>query len=511
MTDELVSLDTGAGTRQPYEVLLEDRFDVDVAPGGVIGSRATSGSRRSGADREGTLSVDHGQLRLRWMAHAGWGRASLAYGPFVEVDGLVLLVRALNGLTTSQTDPRPEGGRAKVRRWIATFPRPALRPPRLADSMVIGWFAEAVPKRAPTPVAAVFHRAGEDASGELWFQVGARRLRLAGDLQNLPATYLIAVEDKVASLYAWSYPGAHGFAAPDDERPIAQLPLEDDLPRAAYAAVHQAVLGEVRYRVDTRVEAVRVLRPERGRLAALAHQLAGPGWWEPGSGPEVIADDFAGPAGDLRGSPTSAGGHRWERLLGEGVMERTGSGGARVRATVADPNPGRTVYGVPWDDPAGIEVATVVTPPGTGRGERHQGRSGLVVWQDPDNHLVINHFIDDGSVGVSISAFLRTRGEETMCEWDAVWTNVGSRVRWGEAFRLSVACDGRQFLCRVDGEPVLYRALTDYRSDAAPLDIRGAGLVANWEWGDDTGTRFGDFSVRPLRREATGDGHVPTR
>jgi hypothetical protein len=509
MTDSLArhppARRTADGT---FQVLLDDRFDEPLVPGAVVGSRATCGVLRRGVDREGVMAVDHGQLRIGWMAHGGWGRATLAYGPFERLDGIALIVSAMNGLTTSQTDPRPEGGRARLRRWAATFPRVSPRRPVLRDNMMIGWFEDPVPNRAPTPIAAVVHRAGDDATGELWFHVGPRRVLIAGDLQNLPATYAIDVRDGVASLFAWSYPGAHGFASPDDLQPLAQLPLAGPVPAAAHAAIHQAILGEVCYRVDTRVDHVSVVRNDDVE-ALVADARAGTPPWEPQPGPIEIFDDFTGPEGDLAGSGVGTNRPTWDRALGVGVIERTGAGRARVRGTIAAPNPGRTVYCVPWSDRTGVEVSAVVIPPGTRRGEGHQGRSGLVVWQDSDNHLVVNHFIDDGSVGVSISAFLRMGGEETMFEWDAVWSNVGHRVRWGVPFRLSLACDGSQFLCRVDDEPVLYRAVTDYRATAQPLLISGVGVVANWEWGDDTGTEFEQFAVRPIMRPVVGPQSAP--
>ena len=494
MTEDL-TLSNPKLDRVADDVLLIDRFEVAAPPGRVIGTRSTSGAQRLVTDRERSISIDNGQLRMGWLAHPGYGRSAISYGPFEMADGLVVVVRALNGLTTSQSDPRPEGRRAMLRRIAATFPRATLDQPRLRDSLTIGWFSKAISRRAPEPIAAMFHRAGEDATGELWFQAGETKTRIARDLQNLPGLYAIELRSTSALLFAWSYPGAHGFSDPGDREPLAELEVELRLPSAVFAAIHQPVLGEVRYRVDTRVTEVRVTRTPA--LAAVDDSDRNR-WWQPVSGRPTITDGFDGGPGDLDGTRTSDGTATWARVLGDGVLARDGAGEAAVRASVAAPNPGRTVYCVGWTDTTGVEVSATITPPGRARGHGEQGRSGLVVWQDRENHLVVNHFIDDGSVGVSISAFLRTGGQETMFEWDAVWSNVAHRVQWGQPFVLSVACDGQQFLCRVGGEPVLYRAFTDYRVDAKPMQIRGVGLVANWEWGDDTGTRFDNFSVRPL-------------
>ena len=67
-------------------------------------------------------------------------------------------------------------------------------------------------------------------------------------------------------------------------------------------------------------------------------------------------------------------------------------------------------------------------------------------------------------------------------------------------YRLRVCSDGARFVCWLDGEPVVARALADYRASAPPLRIEGVGLVANWEWGDDTGTRFSSFEARGRKR-----------
>ena len=48
----------------------------------------------------------------------------------------------------------------------------------------------------------------------------------------------------------------------------------------------------------------------------------------------------------------------------------------------------------------------------------------------------------------------------------------------------------------LNGEPVLYRALSDVYPECEPLRIRAVGIVANWEFGDDTGSRFDHFVAR---------------
>lgn len=491
----------GGGADAGPGVLVDDEFSDPVAPGHVIGSRATNGARRLGSDRHSTLSVDNGQLRVGWMEYPDWGDSAIAYGPFRAEEPLVLSVRVLNGLTTSQSDWRPEGRRALLQRLRATLPRGPVRRPEIRENMVVGWFRQERPKRGDEPVAAVFHRAGDAQIGELWFQAGANRVMLCDGLQNIPANLVVTLRDGMAVLNAWSYPAAHCYAEPGDLTPLAALSV-GPVPERLYAVVHQPILGEVFYRVDTRIDRVQVLAPGDA-LESTLERLSEHRWWDPRTGPVCFEDHFVGPARELD-HVVPEGSLRWERLLGEGVFELSGSGGARVRASRSRPNPGRTIYGVPWSDTRGANLSMEVTPPGTARGQGHRGRSGVAFWQDEDNHFIVNTWIDDAMVGVSLSAFLRLGGREKMFEWDAVWTNVGSRISHGVPFVLSVSCDGTQFLCRLDGEPVMYRAFSDYRAEYRGLRIGHVGMVANWEWGDDTGSRLGHFTARPLDGPGTG-------
>ena len=48
----------------------------------------------------------------------------------------------------------------------------------------------------------------------------------------------------------------------------------------------------------------------------------------------------------------------------------------------------------------------------------------------------------------------------------------------------------------LNDEPVLYRALTDVYPECQPLRIHAVGIAANWEFGDDTGSRFDHFVAR---------------
>lgn len=208
----------------------------------------------------------------------------------------------------------------------------------------------------------------------------------------------------------------------------------------------------------------------------------------------VIDDAFTGAPGDLHHRLTPAGTSRWERTLGRGFIEATGDGSARVRASRDRPNPVRTLYTLAWHTPGFADLAVQMTPPGTGRGEKHNGRCGLVLWQDPGTWMILNLWLADEYPGASLSSFFRVNGREDL--YDAVWTNIGTRAQWGRPFELRVAFDGDRFVARIDGEPVLARAVTDVYPWAKPMNIRRVGLAANWEWGHDTGTAFHRFTAR---------------
>ena len=217
--------------------------------------------------------------------------------------------------------------------------------------------------------------------------------------------------------------------------------------------------------------------------------------WEPKAGSALITEDFTGQPGELATTTTTTGGLTWNRRSGLGRFLREGLS-MRVDATIGRPCPGRTLYTLPWADPTFAELEIEAIPPGTARGQGAAGRGGLVFWQDPENYLVINLWIDDSEHhdGVAISCFLVARGREDM--FDAVWSNLGRRVLWGQPYRLRAAFDGQQWMAWLDDEPVMYREVTDIDPLARRLEIREVGIAANREWGDDTGTVFQSFCAR---------------
>ena len=211
----------------------------------------------------------------------------------------------------------------------------------------------------------------------------------------------------------------------------------------------------------------------------------------------LITESFEGEPRPLEGKVTTCGTATWARHFGAGRTEITGDNEARVVATPAAPNPGRTAFTVPWASPNFAELEMEMTIPGTGVGEWQKPRGGFIFEQDAGNFLIVSLWRGDEYPGASVSSFFNIGGFEDI--YDAVWSNIGKRAWYGDRVRLKVACDGAQYLVTLDGEPVLYRKLTDVYPDCPPLRISRVGIVANWEWGNDTGTRYRDFVARGLR------------
>src|SRR5690606_6866007 len=131
-----------------------------------------------------------------------------------------------------------------------------------------------------------------------------------------------------------------------------------------------------------------------GRAVPVPAELGLSGPWDWRGARVVVEDRFEGPRGELAGSGRP-GMPRWARSLGPGVVDLTRSGSARVRADRHSPNPGRTAYTVAWPGPDFADLEVELVPPGTARSQGEGSRGGLVFWQDEDNYLVLNVWVDD--------------------------------------------------------------------------------------------------------------------
>lgn len=207
----------------------------------------------------------------------------------------------------------------------------------------------------------------------------------------------------------------------------------------------------------------------------------------------LISDSFAGSIRDLSEHHTKEG-NQWQKNIGIGQIKLTGEGSLKVSASLSQPNPGRVAYTVAWSNPSFADVSVDILPPGTARHQGEKGRGGLIFWQDPDNYITVSQWLDDSYGGASISSFYHVDGFEEI--YDAVWTNVGGRIHWGRQMNYRIVFDGLNFMTYIDGEPVLYRSLTDVYPQISRLSIQRVGLVANWEWGNDTGSIFSRFVAK---------------
>jgi hypothetical protein len=204
----------------------------------------------------------------------------------------------------------------------------------------------------------------------------------------------------------------------------------------------------------------------------------------------IVSENFEGPARDIAGKATSIGSKVWKKQIGKGVIEALGDCSGRIRK----PSPGRTAYTIDWDHPEFADLEITITPPGTGRGQKEHGLSGFIFWQDEKNYFTINIWVADSHPGASISTFFHIDDFEDL--YDAIWSNVGARVLWGVPCRLRVVFDGMHYVAFVNGEPVLYRSLTDVYPHCPRQQVNRVGIISNWEWGKDTGSVFNNFVAR---------------
>ena len=258
---------------------LADDFLDDRPPGSVVGSLTISGAVRHGRDEEGIVAIDNGALRLRPLAQPGWGREGVAYGPFARTPGLAMAVRVLNGHNASQTYYAKAKLPERAREWLSEARRGRFRRPHHYENLAVGWFGSPAPSDPPSQGNGFVMHAATADNGELWAGVRGGPMRLVRGVQNLEIMFVVILREQGAAYYAASLADARGLGVHPYMRPLAIDTSASD--REVYAGIHQRILGEVGYRVDTRVHGVRVEHlPDVADwygTAALADRLNGSG------------------------------------------------------------------------------------------------------------------------------------------------------------------------------------------------------------------------------------------
>lgn len=235
------------------------------------------------------------------------------------------------------------------------------------------------------------------------------------------------------------------------------------------------------------------------RLIPCPTELAG-AWPTFRLGRSVVLDSsFAKTISAVRpdiGGYVASTGQVWRHRCGERFV--LGPDGATVQPTerpaltkvgrLTAPSGVRSEYTIPWPPGALADIEVEIRQPGTAQHQGHNGRGGLSFWQDDDNALLVNLYLNDEYDGSSISCFFRVNGHEEV--YDAVWNNVGRRVTWGGTNRLRVSFDGDTWVALLDDELVLHRRLRDVYPDIQPFQVRRVGIMTNWEFGNDSGSTF---------------------
>jgi hypothetical protein len=210
-----------------------------------------------------------------------------------------------------------------------------------------------------------------------------------------------------------------------------------------------------------------------------------------------VVDYFKGRSGNLDNRIINNGTIKWRKELGKGRIALSGIGTAKVQASVDKPNPGRTAYTIPWEFPKFADLEVEILPPGNGKGQGEKGRGGLIYWQDENNYIIISTFLDDWVVGKAIATFFYIDGFDDL--YRAVWSNISNRIHWGIPYKLRTIFDGTEWLVFLNGEAIIFRSLTDVYPDRKNFIINRVGIVANWEFGDDTGSEFISFIAKKIK------------
>jgi hypothetical protein len=471
-------------TAQPAPVAgalkLRDDFSDARDSGAVIGSVGAEGHVRRGIDVEGAFSIDNGALRVAPLVTSGFNRAVLGYGPFERKAGLAFAVYMLNGHNTAQAEPLPDtffgrvnlwllGSRmysrwqqmkewlasAHVRRvlhqcrrwWHTAKGRPVQR---LDENLALGWFENvATPDPRTQGNVFVMHALGPE-NGELWVGESAHRTRALRGVQNLPLYYVAVLRPQGCVYYVAGADETIGPSAYPWLRPIGV----DPGPRSnkVHVCIQQSVLGQIGWRLDSRVYGVRVA------------ELAG---YEAWCGGAHAADRFAD---DRRNHDQAELGGTWQMLRDE-------SGSSAASIAVLDPGA-----------PSGLVVAQAPLT-------ANAPMLGLV-WRcvDERNHWRMELRGDTCEIVVVIAGQRQVLASVQL-----------DKPATGAARRLQVMDDGARTMAYVDGQPLAHKWIADARlCDATKVGVACAGSLRGTEG-------FASFEAHPrqLRLPAVFDMGAP--
>ena len=340
----------------PASAAIVDDFSSDCKPGRVIGSQSASGHLRRGVDVEKLMSIDNGALRIQPLITPGWARAGMVYGPFPRQAGLALAIFMLNGHNTSEGNSREDSFKSRIWRWVRGSQANAIgnrlwrranssqhqgtvrqfyrwarnhrrrfkkdgQDAHLMENLAVGWFPEAVPADPTAEGHSIVVRALGPDNGELCTRCDSSRQSAAEEtlltpafqgLQNVQTYYFVLLRSQGAAYYAASVANAKGLAAFPNMRLIG---IDSPDPRLTasseplHAGLYQSALGQVGFRVDTRVYDFQI-QP----LPTLSN------WY----GTAQTADTLVAEQGTALTEQSAEVGGRWHNL--RGTLEKTAQG-----------------------------------------------------------------------------------------------------------------------------------------------------------------------------------------
>ncbi len=130
------------------------------------------------------------------------------------------------------------------------------------------------------------------------------------------------------------------------------------------------------------------------------------------------------------------------------------------------------------------------TPPGTAYGQGHKSRFSVIFWQDSNNYLLFRYYVDDNQTNaaeIEMTSFVQGTGAVQR------FINMTTDIFPGVQRTIRASFNGDDFVCWLDGEPVLLGRHTDVNASFTPLTINAIGIGVGTQ---DTGTVARDFIAR---------------